>query len=97
MSCRRRAAPTPGRGRLTRTPAGEAAGVRPFASFCLALWNADVVGDDGQVNPEYLVEVGVGHLTGEMRHRAIVDIRRVVAEAFEIGAVHTGNREVSII
>jgi hypothetical protein len=49
------AAPTPGRRRLTLVPAGEAARVRPFASFRPTPRNAEVVGDDGQVNPVYVL------------------------------------------
>jgi hypothetical protein len=58
--------------------------------------NFQSIGDDGQVNPECVIAVGIRHFSGEPDHGAIVNVADIVAESFQVGAMHACNREIPV-
>jgi hypothetical protein len=56
-----------------------------------------MVADDREVNPEGAIEICISHLVCESHHCRVVNGAGVVAETFQVAAMHGGNRKVSVL
>lgn len=59
--------------------------------------NAKRLGDDFEVDPERVFDIGVRHPVGEVEHRRVVDRSGVETGGLKIAAMKVGNREVSVL